>query len=245
MVKIAYFVSDADFLYQDEVKGSLISMPDEVIDLIYSKYFKGIVSYDGLQRVERFPLPRAALREAVLNAIVHKDYSYNTPIQIKIYDDRVIIHNARRLPDNWTIADLMSEHASMPFNPLIANAFFRSGLIETWGRGIEKTSSALRAAGLKEAVYTATGKIITITFTTENQAKSVVKSVVNLAVKAEDIKSAILKTIEVNPRITRQGIAAELSIKKNTVEHYLSVLKAVGRLERKGSDKSGEWVILK
>jgi ATP-dependent DNA helicase RecG len=171
VVKIAYFVSDADFLYQDEVKSSLISMPDKVIDLIYSKYFKGIVSYDGLQRVERFPLPRAALREAVLNAIVHKDYSYNTPIQIKIYDDRVIIHNAGRLPDNWTIADLMSEHASMPFNPLIANAFFRSRLIEAWGRGIEKINSALRAAGLKEAVYTATGKVITITFTTEKSSQ--------------------------------------------------------------------------
>jgi predicted HTH transcriptional regulator len=54
-----------------------------------------------------------------------------------------------------------------------------------------------------------------------------------------------LKAIEANPRLTRQGIATELGIKKNTVEHYLSVLKADGRLERKGSDKSGEWVILK
>ena len=71
-VKVGYFESDADLIYQDEFHGSLITLPDQIVDTIYQKYFKGIISYVGLQRIEDFPVPRPALREAILNAIVHR-----------------------------------------------------------------------------------------------------------------------------------------------------------------------------
>ncbi len=74
-VKVGYFENDADLLYADEIHGSLITMPDKVIETIYLKYFKGLISYEGIQRVETYPVPRPALREAILNAIVHRDYT--------------------------------------------------------------------------------------------------------------------------------------------------------------------------
>ena len=137
-VKIGYFENGADIVYQDEIHGPLISMPDKVIDTLYMKYFKGYISYRGIQRIETYPVARSALREAVLNSIVHKDYSTGVPIQIKVFLDKVIIYNTGGLPEGWTIDKLLSAHGSNQRNPLIAGGFYRSGMIETWGRGIEK-----------------------------------------------------------------------------------------------------------
>jgi ATP-dependent DNA helicase RecG len=67
----------------------------------------------------------------LLNAVSHKDYSGGVPIQISVYKDKLMIWNEGQLPENWTIETLLEKHASKPFNPDIANAFFRSGYIES------------------------------------------------------------------------------------------------------------------
>jgi len=122
-IKIGYFRNDADLVFQDEIHGPLVTMADRAEDLVYSKYFKGIIRYEGLQRIEDFPVPRAAFREAVLNAIIHRDYSTGSPIQIRIYPDKVLIFNDGKLPYNWTVDDLFSMHQSKPY---IGDVSYRS-----------------------------------------------------------------------------------------------------------------------
>ena len=97
-----------------------------------------MISYEGLNRVETYEYPKEAIREALLNAVAHKDYSGGVPIQISVYKDKLMIWNEGQLPENWTIETLLDKHSSKPFNPDIANALFRSGYIESWGRGISK-----------------------------------------------------------------------------------------------------------
>lgn len=80
-VKIGYFaLSDADLKYQDEVHGSLIEQVDRMVDLVYTKYMKALISYEGIQRIEQFMFHQDAFREILLNAIVYKDYSSCNPI---------------------------------------------------------------------------------------------------------------------------------------------------------------------
>ncbi len=134
-IKIGYFQTDDELLYQDEVSGNLFEQVEKTIDLLYSKYIKSKIRYEKLNRIESYDYPFAAIREALLNAIIHKDYSNNNPIQISVYEDHFIIWNEGQLPDDWTVANLSVKHPSKPFNPDIANAFFRSGYIESWGRG--------------------------------------------------------------------------------------------------------------
>ena len=112
------------------------------------KYLKAWISYEGLQRVETYPVPEAALREAILNAVVHKEYASAIPVQISVYADKMMIWNPGQLPAAWTIARLLGKHPSEPFNPNIANAFFRARLIESWGRGVERIMQACDAAGV-------------------------------------------------------------------------------------------------
>lgn len=71
-IKIGYFENDADLIYQDEVHGSLLQQVDKALDLIYFKYLRAKISYNGIQRIERYPFPHAAIREALLNSVAHK-----------------------------------------------------------------------------------------------------------------------------------------------------------------------------
>lgn len=147
-VKIGYFKTDADLIYQDEVRGDLFTQADKVIDLLTTKYLKAEISYHKLQRIKRFPVPEPALREAVLNSIAHKDYGSGIPIQISVYDDKIMIWNPGYLPEGWSVNRLLKKHPSKAYNPDVANTFFRAGMIEAWGRGIESIFEACEKFGI-------------------------------------------------------------------------------------------------
>ena len=143
-IKIGYFGnSDSDLKYQDEVHGSLIEQIDKTVDLVYTKYLKALIYYDGIQRIEQFMFPQEAFREILLNAVVHKDYSACNPIQISVYEDRIYIWNDGEMPSELDSAEkLFEKHSSKPYNPKLANVFFKSGMIEAWGRGFDKIKEA-------------------------------------------------------------------------------------------------------
>ena len=145
-VKIGYF-RGPELLYQDVIEGDLFAQVDRAMDLLYSKYTKALISYDGIYRVETFPVPKEAMREAVINAVIHRDYASTSPIQIRVYDHRITLWNPGQLPPDWSVEQLTGEHSSRPHNPGIAYAFFRAGMIEAWGRGIQRIAHACETAG--------------------------------------------------------------------------------------------------
>jgi len=134
-IKVGFFTTDEDLRYQDEVHGSLFEQIEKTLDLLKTKYMKAQIRYEGANRIEEFPFPPRAFREALLNAIAHKDYSSTSPIQISVYENKLLIWNQGQLPEGWTIEKLTEKHPSIPYNPKISNALFRSGYIEAWGRG--------------------------------------------------------------------------------------------------------------
>lgn len=143
-IKIGYFgKSDSDLLYQDEVHGPLIDQVDKTVDLIYAKYLKALIDYKGIPRVEQYMFHQDAFREILLNAIVHKDHSGCNPIQISVYEDKMYIWNDGVMPSNLASTEkLFQKHSSKPYNPKLADIFFKSGMIEAWGRGFDKIKEA-------------------------------------------------------------------------------------------------------
>ena len=127
-IKIGYFgKSDSDLVYQDEVHGPLIEQVDKTVDLVYTKYMKALIDYEGVQRIEQFMFHKDAFREILLNAIVHKDYSSCNPIQISVYKDKIYIWNDGEMPPNLDSTDkLFMKHSSKPYNPKLANVFFKA-----------------------------------------------------------------------------------------------------------------------
>ena len=163
-IKIGYFESDDDLKFQDEAHGNLFEQIEKTIDLLFTKYIKSEISYEGINRVEKHEYPKDAIREALLNTVAHKDYSGGAPIQISVYSDKIIFWNEGQLPENWTVKNLLEKHASRPFNPDIANALFRSGYIEAWGRGTIKIIKECKLADIPEPVFSYNSSDISIEF---------------------------------------------------------------------------------
>ena len=252
-VKVGYFETDADLMYQDEVRGSLIEIVDKIIELIYFKYMRAKIIYVGMQRRERYFVPEAALRETLLNALCHSQYNYGVPIQISVYADKMYIANCGQLPDNWTAENLMGKHASRPYNPNIANVFYLAGFIESWGRGIEKICEACKADDLPMPEFTINPGDIMVKFTaTEDRVvhgpgKVIDRVGVKVGVEVGEVLSdgekMVLELLEIDPGMTYVSMAEKLSVSEKTIYKRMKMLRDKGIIVRVGTDKQGYWKI--
>ena len=244
-IKIGYFESDSELLYQDEVHGSILEQVDKAIELIYFKYMRAKITYEGIYRRERYFVPEAALREALLNAICHKQYESRIPIQVSVYDDRLYVANVGRLPENWTLENLMGKHASLPYNPDIAHIFYLAGFIESWGRGIEKICDSLKADNLPMPEYTVHPGDIMIKFTGPEDRIVRVNNKVNdrVNVHVNDRESALLNYLAQDPGYTVTQLAEMMNVSRKTIAGYLKALKDKGVIERIGTTRTGYWKI--
>jgi ATP-dependent DNA helicase RecG len=149
-VKIGRFSNtNDDILYQEIVEGNLMSMVKSVPDILNKKFFTNKIQFEGFQRVEKGEYPIAALREMILNALVHRDYMGST-VQIRMYDNQFSIWNEGLLPQGLTLESLRHHHPSRPRNPIIADICFKAGYIDAWGRGTLKIINSCREAELPE-----------------------------------------------------------------------------------------------
>ena len=248
-IKIGYFENDAELLYQDEIHGSILEQVDKALDIIYLKYMRAKIRYEGAQRIERYFVPEAALREALLNAICHKQYQSGIPIQISVYEDRLYVANVGSLPEDWTLENLMQKHASKPYNPNIAHVFYLAGFIESWGRGVEKICQALKADNLPLPEYTIHPGDIMIKFTApEDRIVRLNKQFTdnlsdNLSDKLTDKEQKTLELLLEDPGYTASQLAQKLLVSRVSATKYLKALKEKGIIERIGSDRSGHWKI--
>ncbi len=240
-VKIGFFNSDHDLAYQDEVHGHLFDQVEKTMQLLLSKYLKAEISYKGIQRHEKYPVPEPALREALLNAIVHKDYSQGVPVQISVYRNKIIFWNPGELPDQWTVDRLIKKHPSHPFNPDVANCFFLAGLIEAWGRGTIKILDECKQAGNQAPgfIYDSSGVTVEFGFKPMNTLKT--------ALTKNSGKSNAEKVVELianNEKITIPEMATQLGVSVRTINRLLNELQQTNKIKREGSLKSGKWKIV-
>jgi ATP-dependent DNA helicase RecG len=151
-----------ELLYQDAFDGSLINTASKILGTIFLKYLRASISYDRGVRVETYPFEYDAVREGIYNALIHNVYMMGIPIQIRIDDHTMEISNSCILPEDWTVDSLMETHKSAPYNPSIANVFYRMGYIENWGRGGEEIVGACDRLGAPRPEYKVVGYDITL-----------------------------------------------------------------------------------
>ena len=254
IVQVGSFVKVGKFAngtveYHDDLEGSLISTADKIVDLIYLKYLKARITYEHDRRVETYPFARNAIREAIYNAIAHNCYMYGTPIQIRIEEEQIIISNRCILPEGWTAETLMQPHDSIPYNPDIANVFYRAGYIETWGQGIQKICDECVELGAELPKYEIIGTGLRVYFPALKSAligqPKVPKGHSAKTDGALDDTMAlrIIEIIRSKPDITLDQLSAEAGIARRTLVRYMSGLKDAGRIERIGGKRYGHWQI--
>lgn len=226
IIKIGFFETDDDLKFQDEVKGNLLEQAEKALDLLKTKYTQAIISYQDGSREETFTFPEDAVREALYNAIAHKDYSSGIPIQISVYPNKMIFWNEGQLPENWTVEKLTQKHPSKPHNPDIANTFFRAGYIESWGRGTIKIINACKAHKIVPPIFSNIPPDFQVELIkyTDNGLKE-------LGLK-EELRKIILH-IQENESISNSEVQTVCNVSKATATRYL------GELETDWIDKIG------
>lgn len=156
----------------------------------------------------------------------------------------MFISNSCILLSGWDVESLLQPHRSVPFNPAIANAFYRAGYIETWGRGIQKIYESCKELGVPAPEYSIVGEDITVKFTAHDSIYSdTVNDTVNGTVNLSDFEKDILTAISQNPNYTRKQICDVMAVSLSTVSRTIKKLKDLGYINRVGSDKNGYWEI--
>ena len=151
-IKVGKFLTDTDIVASDDVEGNLFEQVEKSIELLRAKYLISEIRFEGIYRKEELEYPEEALREAIINAVIHRDY-IGAHTQLKMYPDKLLLWNEGPLPKDIKIADLKKSHPSRPRNELLADVFFKAGLIETWGRGTIKITNECIKAGLPEPEF--------------------------------------------------------------------------------------------
>ena len=254
IVQVGSFVKVGKFAngtveYHDDLEGSLISTADKIVDLIYLKYLKARITYEHDRRVETYPFARNAIREAIYNAIAHNCYMYGTPIQIRIEEEQIIISNRCILPEGWTAETLMQPHDSIPYNPDIANVFYRAGYIETWGQGIQKICDECTALGAELPKYEIIGTGLRVYFPALKSAlidQPKAPKHQNTEKNGALDDAMVLRIIEIlkeQPNISQEALGESIGVTRRVVQKYINALKEAGRIERVGGKRYGHWEI--
>ncbi|MCK5521396.1 MAG: DUF4062 domain-containing protein, partial [Candidatus Marinimicrobia bacterium] len=137
-----------------EFSGTIFEMADHAVDFVLSKISLSTGTRDKSNLVEtRYEIPRAVIAEAVINALVHRDYYSKGSVQISIFKNRIEIENPGRLPDEISLEDLKKPHASYPQNPLLAHCLFLAGSIERYGTGTVEMTNLSTTNGLPEPEF--------------------------------------------------------------------------------------------
>lgn len=197
-------------------------------------------------------------REILLNSINHKQYEESNPVQISIYDDKIYVWNDGKFPEELASQNLFEKHYSKPYNPLIAQTFFKAGFIESWGRGFEKIKKECEQYNtpIPEIEIKTSGVMVKcnpseiyMDLLNEMKGKNVQINVhknvqINDYEKLTRIEKQILDIISENPQITQVNIATRLETAPKTIQRGVATLKEKRIIERVGSNKKGYWKII-
>ena len=215
------------------VAGNLIDQVIEVEKFIFNNIsLTSWIEEGKIQRQEKWEYPPKAIREALVNAITHRDYRSTSKVQIRIFDDRIEFWNPGRLPEGWTVEKLKQKHESRPFNPLIAKTFFWIKYIEEVGTGTNKVVEWCKEWGLPEPDFEWTGTSIVVTL---RKSKLTTEYLDSLNLSEQERK--IVEHLITNKRITSGEIQKMFSVTRDTANRYLRRLIDLGLIERKGKGR--------
>ena len=238
-VKCARFVGQqsVDFLDERTLEGPLIAQLFEALSFVRRNTRQGI-RITGDPQHERVPeYPEEAIREAVTNALVHRDYSSTATIQIRIYDDRLEIWNPGGLPDALTLEDLYRPHSSHPRNSRLAQIFNRARLIEHFGTGTLRIVASCVASGMPRPEFSEQSGMFVVSF---------VNAAPEQAQKTEidDKEARLVRIARQRGRIQTSDVMEALGVSRSTAVRLLRTMESKW-LQRHGSGPSTYYAPLR
>lgn len=246
------------FLDRKEYTGDLFSQIEQA-EIFIKNHLSLRAEIRGLKRYDFLEIPENAIREALINAYVHRDYSnFGRNIKVAVYDDLVNIVSPGGLPNGLTEADLLQGRSEIR-NRVLARVFRELGYIEHWGSGLQRIKQMCEAENLATPEFLETNDFFDVKLyrpVIELEGGAIGGAIHHLSGAIEGLGGAIeasqlterqqeiLVLIQRNPKVSYRSLAEQLGINQSALQKHLNHLKDAGWLERVGGTR-GHWVIKK
>lgn len=216
-------IEPLEFIDMKVFEGNIISQRDDAVEFV-KEHIKLHAKIIETERVEKWEYPIDAVREAITNAVCHRDYEISGNIQVRIFDDRLEIWGCGSLPEPLTVEDLKKKHRSILRNPLIGKCFFLIKFIEEWGTGTNRIIRQCLEYGLPEPIFEEITKSLVVTFRKYRVTEDIIKNLnerqkggINYLLEHQKITNKEYRRL--NPNITDRTVLNDLRelIDKNLI----------------------------
>jgi ATP-dependent DNA helicase RecG len=233
-------VDKNEFLDQRQVQGHAFALLSEAMQFLTRHLpVAGRIEAGLFERVDEPQFPPIALREALVNAFCHRDYAQaGGAVSVAIFDDRLEIWSSGALPLGIKLEDLKQEHLSRPRNPLIAEVFYRRGLVERWGRGTQKIVELCLRAGHPEPEFLEIAGAVGVRFLPRGYVAPL-----RVAHDLTKRQRQILQAIAGGGEIPFSQIRSQVSppVAERTLRDDLIHLKRLGLIDSHGHGRGAAW----
>lgn len=231
------------FIDKRDFEGPLYEQIEEAYEFVLKHINLG-AEIRGLVREDAYELPTEAIREAIVNAITHRNFLNRACVQVAVYDDRVEVTSPGMLYGGLTIEQI-KEGGSKIRNRCIAEVFSRMKIIESWGTGIKRMFSSCKEYGVREPELLEIGDSFRVNLYRpsyhEVHQSSLKSSLKSSPKDVNQTQQKILHMIQGNPKITQIAMAEKLDITPRAVKKNIKELVENGLVERVGSARMGYW----
>ena len=236
LVKLAVFEGTEKAVFKDrrEFSGSLLKQLNEIYEFI-DRYNRNRSEIEGLRRIDKRDYPVEAVREALLNALVHRDYSFGDSTLISIFDDRIEFVSIGGLARGITFNDIMLG-VSVARNRNLANVFYRLTLIEAYGTGMPKIMRSYGSYAVRPQIEV-----------TDNAFKITLPNINEISEKAllNENERAVMYLFGDRDSIVRKEIEAALSVSQPMAVRILKGLVDKGEIRAVGNGKNTRYILNK
>ena len=235
------------FLDKREFDGPVYEQIEKAVDFVLRNIRLG-ATIEGLVRKEKYELPPEAIREMIINAHCHRNFLYESCIQVAVYDDRLEVTSPGGLYNGLTYEELMSGHSRIR-NKGIANVFSQMGLVESWGSGIRRILDAAKDYDLAEPVFQEFDNMFRVELFRSvspmyNRRNIGETSEKHRICELNDTQEKILELLSEDSKLSAAKLSEKIGIASRNIEMNIKTLKDKGILIRHGSPKNGYWEIV-
>jgi ATP-dependent DNA helicase RecG len=253
-LQIGRFKSDTKIIDSLSLNTDIFTELDEIIAFIRKHLMVEFIITGKAQREEKFDYPEEAIREIVINMLIHRDYRQSSGSIIKIFDDRIEFYNPGGLYGDLTIKDLLSlNYYSQVRNKLIADAFREIGKIEKYGTGMRRIFLRCNEHGIIPPVFNSFQNGFEVILykkkildTHKVQSDEPLNGPLNepQSEPLNDRQKLIIESVKMNNRITIIELSQKYGVGRETIKRDLKKLKENGMIQRIGPDKTGYWKLI-
>lgn len=239
--KRVHFIDKKDF------EGPLLEQIDGAYKFVLG-HINMAIEINGIVHDEIYELPTQAIRELIVNAVIHRNYMMSSSVQVAVYDDRVEISSPGSLYGSLTLQEALRGRSSIR-NKILASVCEKLNVIEGWGTGLKRIIDFCKEKNVEPPVFEEIGDLLRVSFYRPSYKNDHLSDSINEndslndSLKLSDSENKVLSEIRKDAKITILDLVSKTNLSEPTVNRTLKSLKEKKVLKREGSKKDGFWIV--